>query len=75
MLILLAPFYLPLVFALLIHAPEAVEQDQPNAQIIETAQPTDCDSSSGCHYERREILVKDKQGPRTIAIWQRVNDY
>jgi hypothetical protein len=74
LLILLAPFYLPLVFAFLIHAPETVQQDQSNARIIETAQPTDCGSFSGCHYKRHVSHGNDKQGEYILVTWERVND-
>jgi hypothetical protein len=75
LLILLAPLYLPLVFALLIHEAETVKQDQSNARIIELAQPpTDCGFFSGCHYERREIHGNDKRGPYIVVTWERVND-
>jgi hypothetical protein len=72
LLILLAPFYLPLIFALLIHAPETVGQS--NARIIETAQPTDCGFFSGCHYERHVSHGNDKQGEYILVTWERVND-
>ena len=81
LLILLAPFYLPLFLLFFLSVAHVrPEQGRANEQIVETPEPTDCDwfseswGDKGCHYERRAIHINGKRGGYVSVEWARVDD-
>lgn len=79
LLILSAPFWVPLLVALCFSiantSQEPVEQDRSDARIIGPGpKPTDCGWFSGCHYETRAMQIRDRAGRHILLRWQRVID-